>query len=447
MKSMRDQLYGIKRKFKKDSKVTLVLPSEFTFNRSEIKHFDHVLSVFNWNLRNIPVEIDFRSCSSANYQAVSLLILYCWRLKQQGCTVSVLLDNEDDPNGSRVWRMLGAQGLFAVCTNPQINFNSNEHKPLFAIRNSDDFKAALKSLDDFTLNFGVEYQKTLRYVISELLYNVHEHGISDFHWRGKRYPTPSLLQFTWYEKVNELHFIVGDIGIGVKNHISKAYPGISTDEEAIRLAIQPEISGTFTTKDPYATRNNAGMGLFISSNILKKLRGDMHIISGNGAVHISPTDTTAKTLDANWPGTFVLVTVRLDRGTEIALDAMMSEFRDHAKAEIAARTNAATMQQLYVGMYNYFGKNADLKSEAINYRDKHIIPALSEGKSLLLDFVDVDSSTHSFLNALLATPIRRMGLIAYKKIRIVNATKEIRETIDYILDDNTGDVAPSDQEE
>lgn len=82
----------------------------------------------------------------------------------------------------------------------------------------------------------------------------------------------------------------------------------------------------------------------------------MHIISGRGAVHISPTDTTAKTLETIWPGTFVLVTVRLDRGTEFALDAMMSEFRDHAKAEIAARTNAATTQQLYVGMYNYFGK-------------------------------------------------------------------------------------------
>lgn len=439
MTSMRDQLYGIRRKLRKASKVTLTLPSEFTFNRSEVKHFDQVLSFFDWSLQNVPVEIDFRSCNSANYQAVSLLILYCWKLKQQDCTVSFLLEHEGDPNGSRVWRMLGAQGLFAVSTDPKVNFNSNEHKPLFAIRNSDDFKTALQSLDNFTLNFGIEYQKTLRYVISELLYNVHEHGASDFHWRGKRYPTPSILQFTWYEKANELHFIVGDLGVGVKEHISKAYPGQSTDEEAIRLAIQPEISGTFTTKDPYAARNNAGMGLFISSNILKKLRGDMHIVSGRGAIHISPVDTTGKTLDAGWPGTFVLVTVRLDRGTEFALDTMMSEFRDHAKAEIAARTQAVTLQRLYVGVYNYFGRNADVKSEAIRYRDKHIIPALTEGKSLVLDFADVDSSTHSFLNALLATPIRRLGLMAYKKIRIINATKEIRETIDYILDDNTGD--------
>jgi hypothetical protein len=42
---------------------------------------------------------------------------------------------------------------------------------------------------------------------------------------------------------------------------------------------------------------------------------------------------------------------------------------------------------------------------------------------------------------MLASPIRRMGLQAFKKIRIVNAISEIRETIDYVLDDNTGDGA------
>jgi hypothetical protein len=49
----------------------------------------------------------------------------------------------------------------------------------------------------------------------------------------------------------------------------------------------------------------------------------------------------------------------------------------------------------------------------------------------------VISAPHSFLSALLATPIKILGLPAYKKIKIVNAAPEIRETIDYILDENT----------
>ena len=439
--SIREQLYGVRRKIRQASKERIVFPTELTFNRAGDKHFDQVLSVLDWSFEGIPVELDFTNCRTANYQAAALLIPYCWKLKQQNCTISFKLDNDGDQNGSRVWRMMGAHGLFAVTTDPKVNFKSNEHKPLFAIRNSDDFKDALSSVDEFTSEFGVEYQKTLRYVLSELLYNLLEHGPSDFFWQGRRFPTPGILQFTWYEKVNELHFIVSDVGIGVKKHLTQTYPGLATDEEALRLAIQPEISGTFGRQDPYTNRNNAGMGLFLSSNIIRRLRADMYLISGTGVVHVSPVDTTSKTLDVGWPGTIALVTVRLDRGTVFALDSMMNEFRAQARAEVKARTSANVEDRHYFGVANYFGRFADDKQAAINYRDKYLLPAVDAGKSIVVDFNDVETSTHSFLNALLASPIRRMGLRAYKRLRIINAPKDIRETIDYVLDDNTGDGA------
>lgn len=423
------------------SKVSLKVPIEFTFNRGGTKYFDTVLSFLKWDLHDVPVEIDFSECRSANYQAAALLVPYCWKLKQQGCTVSFNLQNDGDQNGSRVWRLMGAQGLFAVSTDPKVNFNYNEHKPLFAIRNSDDFRESLGVADAFTRTFGVEYQKTLRYVLSELLYNTIEHGKSDFFWRGHRYPTPSILQFTWYEKINELHFIIADTGIGIKSHLSQAYPAIGSDEEAIRLAIQPEISGTFGAQDPYSNRNNAGMGLFLSSNIVRRLRADMHIVSGNGMAHISPVDITSKNFDFSWPGTFVLVTVRLDRGTEFALDSLMNEFRAQARKEVDARNSVNQQERFYLNIQNLFGRFADDKEAAIRYRDRHILPAVNKGQAFVIDFQGVESSTHSFLNALFASPIKRMGLRAYKRIRVVNATNDIRETIDYVLDDNTSDGA------
>lgn len=443
----RDKLRGIKKEVRQATKVTLTVPVEFTFNRGGIKHFDAVLSFFRWDLKDIQVEIDFTQCRSANYQAAALLIPYCWKLKQQGCTISFRLSDDDEHNGTRVWKMMGAQGLFGVSTDPKVNFIYKEHKPLFAIRNADDFRHSLLAADHFTSEFGIEYQKTLRYVLSELLYNTIEHGKSEFYWRAHRYPTPSILQFTWYEKINELHFIVADTGIGIKNHLSQAYPGLGTDEEAIRLAIQPEISGTFGIQDPYTNKNNAGMGLFLSSNIVRRLRADMHIVSGNGIVHISPADITSKQLDVAWQGTFVLVTVRLDRGTEFALDSLMNEFRAQARQEVDARKSATQQDRFYLSIYNYFGAYADNKDAAINYRNKYLLPAVDEGKSFVVDFQGVESSTHSFLNALLASPIKRMGLLSFKRIRIVNAPRDIRETIDYVLDDNTGDGASEEKYE
>lgn len=436
---MQEQLLNAKRKMRQLKKVRLEVPSDFTFNRAGVKHFDPVLSWFQWDLQDVPVEIDLTKCSSANYQAMSLMLLYCWRLSQQKCNVSIRLDGEDEMNGSRVWKMLGGLGALGVMTDPKLNFKSNSHKPTFAIRNADDFKAAAASLEEFTGQFGVEYQQTLRYVLSELMYNVLEHGHSDFFYRGRRYPMPAVVQFTWYEKMNELHFIVADMGIGIKKHLSQAYQGLGSDEEAIRLAIQPEVSGTFGSQDPYSGRNNAGMGLYLSSNIAKKLRSDMYICSGNGLVHVSPQDMTSKYLEAPWPGTFVLMTIRLDRGTEFALESMMTEFRARARDEVLARDQAKQSEGMLVSMYNYFGRRADVKQEAISYRDKYLLSAVREGRTITLDFRDVSSSTHSFLNALLASPIRILGLKAYKRIRMVNVTNEIRETVEYILDDNTNE--------
>lgn len=54
------------------------------------------------------------------------------------------------------------------------------------------------------------------------------------------------------------------------------------------------------------------------------------------------------------------------------------------------------------------------KSSAIAYRNRYLIEAVDKNKTILLDFENVESSTHSFLNALLASPIRRMGMKAYK---------------------------------
>src|SRR3972149_6684043 len=108
MGSFRDKLYGIRRKLRQAQKIRLELPVEFTFNRAGIKYFEKVLSFFQWDLRDRPVEIDFATCRSANYQAAALLIPYCWRLKDQGCTVSFTLPDDQEMNASRVWKLMGA---------------------------------------------------------------------------------------------------------------------------------------------------------------------------------------------------------------------------------------------------------------------------------------------------------------------------------------------------
>lgn len=433
---LHEKLIEIRRDLARARAVTLTLPNKFTFKDHDIHDFDSFLSFFNWGITESPVRIDLTSCTTANYQALSLLVVYAWRLKEQGCRVT-FVESDEDLGASAMWRKMGARGLFSVLPHEGQRFKGDPFKPLFAVRTTDDFRQVIAAAESYTKGFNVEYMETLRYVLGELLYNTMEHGKVFGTEQLKGLRIPSIVQFTWYAKRNEIHFIIADIGMGVKRHIEQAYPGQASDEEAIKLALRPKVSGTFGRNDPYRNKDNAGMGLYISSNIVRRLNADMHVVSGNGLIHISPRDVTGKTIQNSWPGTFVLVTLRIENNPEFILHRIMQDFRNAANEEQRHADNTEEDQRLYFGINNFFGSHAEDKEAAIRARDNRIFPALADEKTIVVDFVDVKSAPHSFLSALLASPIKSLGLSAFKRIKIVNATSEIRETIDFIFDDNT----------
>ncbi len=431
-------LWNLKKQLEKQNSVTLNLPNRFSFKEHDVFEFEEALGFFDWSLKDRQVKIDLSTCKSANYQTLSLLVLYQWHLKNQGCTASVILDNEEQ-GASAMWKTLGGLGTFPVLFNPNQTFvgRAFSSKPLIPLRGSDDFKKTINEIEKFSEEFNVKYTETLRYVVSELLYNTLEHGkkFGGSHLRNIR--IPSIINFSWYESRRAIHILIGDIGVGIKSHIEQAYPGLENDIEAIQLAIKPQKSGTFGKADPYTDKNNAGMGLYISSNIIKRLNADMHIISGNGLLHISPRDITERTLKNSWLGTLVLVTLNLEDEPTFVLHSLMQEFRDLAKQEQSNADQAESDHKFYFSVEDYFGKYAEDKEAAIKFKEKYIFPAIQEEKLVVVDFNFVVSSPHSFLSALLASPIKRLGMSAYKKIKIINASPEIRETIDFIFDDNT----------
>ncbi|QJI38247.1 STAS-like domain-containing protein [Pseudomonas sp. ADAK13] len=425
---------GLRKALEEKREVKLQLPSRFSFKEHDVYDFDRLIKFFDWDISNSPVEIDLTKCHTANYQALSLLAIYGWKLKSQGCRVT-FVENDKTTGASEMWRTMGARGLFAVLFNSGQQFKGNHFKPLFAVRDAKDFGTVIQSAESYTDGFNVEYEGTLRYVLSELLYNTMEHGACFSGPANTR--IPSLVQFTWYKQRNEIQFIIADLGIGIKSHVEQAFSALESDEEAIEFALRAKVSGTFGRNDPYKNKNNAGMGLYISSNIIRRLNADMHILSGNGLVHISPRDVTRRRMDTRWPGTLVLVSLRLDKNSTFMLHKIMQEFREAADKEQKTGDTQEAGTKYVIGVENFFGKYAEDKEAAIKMRDKRIFPALEEGKTILINFDNVVSSPHSFLSALLASPIKGLGMNAYKRIKIVNATAEIRETIDFILEDNT----------
>ncbi len=221
---------------------------------------------------------------------------------------------------------------------------------------------------------------------------------------------PAIFQFGYYPSFSRFSFIFSDLGVGIKTHLEQSYPAFSTHQEAIIYALRPRVSGTFRQQsEPYASKNNAGLGLTYSSRMLKHLKGDMHIVSRDGVVHVSPEDVTSRRLQHGWPGTFVLIDLNISDTLNISVEELMAQISEKAESEVAGVSDREREKTLYVSIYNYFGKYAEDKDAAISYRDRHILPALEQGKKIDLDFHDVETAPHSFLNALLATPVARLG--------------------------------------
>ena len=414
----------------------ITIPDHYGFIDHDVYDFDKTLSIYDWKIKSSDVVIDMSQCLTANYQALALVVLYLWHLRANDCHVTIRF-REDKKGATQMWRWMGATGWSQVLSSEQQNFRGTEMKPLVALRNKTDFEVALAKLDAYTKDFNVEYEKTLRYVLSELMYHTLEHGKKSVGVSHLERRVPSIIGFTWYKLRNELHFLVADIGIGIKKHLEQSFGPFATDEEAIRMALRPQVSGTFAVKDPYISKDNAGVGLFISSNIVRRLNADMHIVSGNGVVHVSPVDVTGRTLQHSWPGAFVLIKVKIEQGIDLNLHTLMAELREVADKEVSRADKEESANRLLVVVENYFGKHAEDKEAAIIQRDRYILPAIADGRAILIDFKNVVNAPHSFLSALLATPIKRLGMQAYKKIKIVNSSPEIRETIDFIMDENT----------
>lgn len=409
------------------------LPKTFSFIQNGITEFDSILSLFKWNYSNTKIIIDGNLCKHASYQTLTLLILYLWKLKQQKTFISIQFPKHSTLD--IMWNRLDGPNYLSILNNSQNNFHYVYNKPLFAIKYKDhNITQMLNTIRDYALDLPTDlirgYEDAVRYIISELTYNTLEHGFNP--------QIPSLLQFNWYRDKNQLSFILADLGVGIKTHLEQTYAPFTSNTDAIAMALEPEISGTFGVNvGPYKQQNNAGMGLYLSSNLGKTLEADMYIVSGDGVAHISPLDVTYTTLENAWPGTFIYMTIGFDRLKTYDLHKHLEDFRKHATETVAKRNNIVRAPELYIDMYNYCGERCEVKLEAINLRERKIIPAIKKGETVILDFSHAITATHSFLTALLADPIKILGLKSYKQIRIIGANETIRTIIDFVFDTYT----------
>ena len=133
----------------------------------------------------------------------------------------------------------------------------------------------------------------------------------------------------------------------------------------------------------------------------------------------------------------MLVDLDLRSSPKTDLDGLLDEIRKKANEEASKLSAEEENLRFSISMFIFFGRFAEDKDAAIHFRDKYLLPAVQEGKMIEIDFRGVETAPHSFLSALLATPVQRMGMRAYKRIKPLNASGSIRQIFDGIMDANT----------
>lgn len=221
---------------------------------------------------------------------------------------------------------LERMGLFRILQIPP-GFKITEHEPagrfipITQIRSSDELSKFITEMIPL-LHLETEQARTIGYIVAELVRNVIEHADAK---------NGAVLCAQYYKKSNAIRIGIVDTGKGIRTSINYSH-FTKDDQEAIRLALWPGITGT--TQREGGTEQNAGAGLFFIKSIASVNRDFFVVYSGHAIYKLLKAKQTKRLiLNADpfrdrhskednlpiWQGTVVGIDITLDQTKEFSL--------------------------------------------------------------------------------------------------------------------------------
>lgn len=171
-----------------------------------------------------------------------------------------------------LFNRLGIDPRFAIHEHEE----AGRFVPITQIRNTDELKQAIVNLVPL-LHAPASVADPIKYVFSEMVRNVLEHSAS---------PIGAVVCAQYYRETKRIAIGIADAGIGVFDSM-RHHHRVKDDQQAIRLALQPGITGT--TSRVGGTAFNAGAGLFFTKSIATLSRNYFFLYSGNSMFRLMKT--------------------------------------------------------------------------------------------------------------------------------------------------------------
>jgi hypothetical protein len=176
-----------------------------------------------------------------------------------------------------------------------------------------------------------EARNTLHYVLVELFRNVIQHS------------KDSLGGVVAAQVMNPgstsrlVQVVVADAGLGIPEALRWEHPNLHGPEDALDKALWPHFSGTFPLGETGSAQGNAGMGLFVISEMAKLTGGRLLLASRGAALSLTsnPDDLDDNRIASvgagvGFPGTLVAFEMALDNVHDF--DGMLETIKERAPA-------------------------------------------------------------------------------------------------------------------
>lgn len=183
---------------------------------------------------------------------------------------------------------LSRMGLFNALGQPS-PYSIEEHEsagrfiPLTQIRTQEEQTRFITEMIPL-LHLSADQADAIKYTVGELVRNVLEHADAE---------NGAFVAAQYYASANMVRLGICDTGVGIWQTIHRSWP-VSTDIDAIKLALTPGITGT--TRREGGTAVNAGAGLFFIKSMAMVARDYFVIYSGTGLYKLTKRDKRTKGL-------------------------------------------------------------------------------------------------------------------------------------------------------
>lgn len=227
------------------------------------------------------------------------------------------------------------------------------------------------------------------------------------------------MQLNRFPEKSQVEFVVADTGRGIRASLAESYPHLSSDIDAIDLAVQ---KGTTRNRDV-----GQGNGLSGAVRIATSSNGWLNLHSGSGQLRLLQGDAHQATV-ATLTGTVVAVTLPTDRSIDLSealwghvpTPAFELEYVGEQGIEFHVAEHASNFGNRETG--------ARLRNKLLN-----VMTEFSD-QPVVIDFDGIDLVSASFADEFVAKLVREMGPMRFfGRVKLRNVTGFISDTLDRVI--------------